>query len=115
MPRSEIGCCAAYCGTCPALVDGTCRGCRLGYDTGERDVGKARCQMKTCCIRRLGTGSTCADCPDCLTCNTLQGFYAKKGYKYHKYRQSFEFIRAHGYDCFLDAAAKWKGPRGKLS
>ena len=110
----EIGCCGAYCGTCRALLDGTCRGCRLRYDSGERDIDKARCKMKVCCIRRLGTACTCADCPDCLSCDTLQGMYRKNGYKYRKYRESMEFIRTHGYDLFLEAATKWKGAYGKL-
>ena len=109
-----IGCCAAYCGTCRALADGACLGCRLGYETGERDISKARCKMKVCCIKRLGTAHTCADCPDCLTCDTLQGLYRKNGYKYKKYQQSLEFIRTHGYDHFLEATAKWKGAYGKL-
>jgi hypothetical protein len=110
----EIGCCGAYCGTCRPLIEGICLGCRLGYDTGERDIDKARCKMKVCCIKRLGTAGTCADCPDCLTCDTLQVFYGKKGYKYQKYRQSMEYLRTHGYDSFLEAAAKWKGAYGKL-
>ncbi len=114
MSSIDIGCCAAYCGTCRALIDGTCLGCRLGYDTGERDINKARCKMKVCCIKRLGTACTCADCPDCLTCDTLQGLYRKKGYKYQKYRQSMEYLRTHGYDSFLEAAAKWKGAYGRL-
>jgi hypothetical protein len=110
----EIGCCAAYCGTCLALADGTCRGCRMGYDTAERDIKKARCKMKVCCITKLGTAHTCADCPDCLTCDTLQGLYRKNGYKYKKYQQSLDFIRTHGYDPFLEATSKWKGAYGKL-
>ena len=114
MSLIEIGCCAAYCGTCRALADGTCRGCRLGYETGERDISKARCKMKVCCIKRLGTAHTCADCPDCLTCDTLQGLYGKNGYKYRRYRASMEFIRTHGYDRFVEATAKWKGAYGKL-
>jgi len=110
----EIGCCAAYCGTCLALTDGTCRGCRIGYENGERDIDKARCKMKVCCIKRLETAHTCADCPDCLSCETLQSLYRKNGYKYRKYRQSMEFIRAHGYERFLEAADKWKGAYGRL-
>lgn len=114
MSQIQIGCCAAYCGTCPALADGTCLGCRLGYDAGERDISKARCKMKVRCLTKLGTACTCADCPDCLTCGTLQGFYGKKGYRYGKYRQSFQFIRSHGYDRFLQAADQWTSPRGRL-
>jgi len=107
----EIGCCAAYCGTCRALADGTCLGCRMGYDSGERDIAKARCKMKVC-IKRLGTECTCADC---LTCETLQGFYGKNGYKYRKCQESMEFIRTHGYDRFLQTAKGWKGAYGRLT
>jgi hypothetical protein len=70
--------------------------------------------MKVCCITTVGTTHTCADCPDYPTCDTLQGFYAKNGYKYRKYRQSLQFMKAHGYDSFLQAAQKWKGAYGKL-
>jgi hypothetical protein len=114
MSLIEIGCCAAYCGTCLALADGTCRGCRMGYDSAERDIAKARCKMKVCCITRLGLTYTCADCPDCLSCETLQGLYRKKGHKYRKYRESMEFIRTHGYDRFLKATTRCKGAYGKL-
>ncbi len=114
MSLIAIGCCGAYCGTCLALTDGACLGCRLGYDTGERDINKAKCRIKVCCIRKLGTACTCADCADCLFCATLQGLYGKNGYKYKKYRQSLEFMRTRGYDCFLQAASKWKGAYGKL-
>ena len=114
MSQIEIGCCAAYCGTCLALADGTCRGCRMGHESGKRDIAKARCKMKVCCINRLGTAHTCADCPECITCDTLQGLYAKNGYKYKRYRASMQFIRAHGYNPFLEATSKWKGAYGKL-
>ena len=29
-----------------------CKGCKIGYDTGERDIAKAKCAMKVCCVRR---------------------------------------------------------------
>ena len=114
MPTTEIGCCGAYCGTCPELAEGRCFGCKLGYATGERDLAKAKCKMKVCCINKLGLAHTCADCSDYPSCNILQGFYGKKGYKYKKYKESTEFIRIHGYDSFLKSAKKWKGPYGRL-
>ena len=116
MSLIEIGCCGAYCRTCPAgtLGDGTCQGCRMGYDDGRRDISKARCPMKVCCIKKLGWEHTCADCALADSCNTLQGLYGKKGYKYGRYRKAMEFIRSHGYDAYLDAAASWKGAYGKL-
>ena len=110
----EIGCCGAYCRTCLTSITGsTCRGCKLGYDNGERDIGRSRCRIKICCFRdrRL---ETCADCADFRNCNIIQGVYAKKGYKYGKYRQSLEYIREHGYEAFLKLADAWTGPYGEI-
>jgi hypothetical protein len=109
-----IGCCGAYCRTCRALTDGTCRGCKLGYDSGERDINRSRCRMKVCCFKERAL-ETCADCPECPECLILQDFYAKKGYKYKKYRQSLEFIGENGYASFIRKADDWKGPYGRLT
>ena len=107
----EIGCCAAYCKTCREF-GGTCPGCKTGYAGGARDLGKARCAIKRCCLgRRL---VSCADCPDCEACPALLAFHSHAGYKYGKYRQSFHFIRRHGYDAFLRVAAGWTNAYGKL-
>jgi hypothetical protein len=113
MSVREIGCCGAYCKTCRALKDKSCRGCKLGYENGERDISKARCAMKVCCFgeRQL---ETCADCPDYPSCETIHGFYSKNGYKYGKYRQTTEFIRENGYDKLLAVADRWKGAYGSL-
>jgi hypothetical protein len=113
--RVEIGCCGAYCKTCRALADGACRGCKLGYDTGERDLSRARCRMKLCCLTRMGTPHTCADCDEFDSCVILQSFFAKKGYKYGRYREALEYIRRHGYEAFLANADGWRGPYGRLS
>ncbi len=108
-----IGCCGAYCKACPPFIEGYCKGCTLGYDNGQRDINKAKCAMKVCCLneRKLGT---CADCSNYLGCNIIHGFYNKNGYKYKKYRQSLEFIRKNGYSAFLISSETWKGPYGKL-
>ena len=114
MTVREIGCCGAYCRTCMAAgTGGPCRGCKLGYDTGERDINKSRCKIKNCCFRD-GKLETCADCTDYATCELIQDWYVKKGYKYKKYRQSIEFIRKNGYEEFFKRADKWSGPYGKL-
>ena len=114
MTIKEIGCCGTYCKTCRASTTGShCRGCKLGYESGERDINRARCKMKVCCFRDKKLES-CADCPDYDSCSIIQGFFSKKGYKYRKYRQAMEFIREHGYGAFLERAEKWKGPYGKL-
>jgi hypothetical protein len=114
MSVREIGCCGAYCRTCPAFVPrGPCRGCKLGYGEGERDINKAKCPIKRCCFRDRRLES-CADCPDYAGCDIIQGFYRKNGYKYRKYRQSIEFIKENGYTKFISVADGWKGPYGKL-
>jgi hypothetical protein len=110
---SLIGCCGAYCGTCRAFLDKSCKGCKLGYDDGKRDIRAARCAMKRCCLM-VKKVSTCADCPDYAGCRVIQGFFEKNGYKYKKYRQSLEFIRESGYPTFIRAAQSWKCAYGSL-
>ncbi|KQC04731.1 MAG: hypothetical protein APR53_03085 [Methanoculleus sp. SDB] len=112
-PVRFVGCCGACCRTCKPFVEGFCKGCKLGYDTGERDISKARCPMKVCCFGQRNL-ETCADCPDYSACTIISGFYDKKGYKYKKYRQSIEFIRKNGYKQFLEKTRNWKGPYGTL-
>jgi hypothetical protein len=113
MSIREIGCCGAYCETCPELLNTRCRGCKLGYETGERDINKARCKIKVCCFKERKI-ETCADCPDYPSCRTIQEFHSKNGYKYKKYKQSIEFIRENGYAKFLERATNWEGPYGKF-
>lgn len=107
----KIGCCGAYCGACNAL--GECRGCKLGYGEGGRDIARARCRMKVCCFGERGL-ATCADCPDYQACKTIRSFFEKKGYKYGRYHAALEFIRERGYGEFLAAARGWKGAYGRL-
>jgi len=115
-PASQIvliGCCGAYCGTCRALKDGACKGCKLGYHDGTRDIHAARCAMKRCCLMEKKL-DTCADCPDNPECRTIQDFFNKKGYKYGKYRQSLEFIRKFGYRAYIESTRSWKCAYGSL-
>jgi len=119
MTIREVGCCGAYCKTCINWQnekypnERTCRGCKLGYESGERDSSKARCKIKVCCFvdRRL---ETCADCPN-YPCEVLEAFWNKNGWKYKQYKKQIEFIRQNGYEKFLSEADKWKGPHGKLT
>lgn len=108
-----IGCCGAYCRTCRSLILGSCRGCKLGYEEGKRDIARARCRMKVCCFgtRKL---ETCAECPEYATCETLAGFHGKNGHQYRKYRDSLDFIRAHGHPEFVRRAKGWKRAYGEL-
>jgi len=113
MSIREIGCCGAYCKTCRELVAETCRGCKLGYENGDRDINKAKCKIKVCCFRDRQL-ETYADCPDYPACKTIQDFHQKGSYKYKKYQQSIEFIRQNGYTRFMEIADGWKGPYGRL-
>jgi hypothetical protein len=112
-PVRFVGCCGAYCKTCKPFIEGLCKGCKIGYDDGERDINRAKCIMKVCCFRERKL-ETCADCPDYLTCKVISAFHRKKGYKYKKYQQSIEFIRKHGYAKFIEIANTWKGPYGNF-
>jgi len=110
MSVRQIGCCGAYCQTC-RIHNTHCKGCKIGYESGRRDISKARCRIKACCI---GKGFiTCADCGGFDGCDVVSDFYRKTGYKYVKYRQALEYIRARGYSDFLKVAAQWTHAYGK--
>ena len=101
----EIGCCGAYCGTCREF-EKTCKGCKPGYLDGSRDLNRARCKIKKCCLTKGHI--TCADCEEYEHCETVQAFLNHSVYKYSKYKQPLEFIHAHDYAAFLKAAEHWK-------
>lgn len=107
----DIGCCGAFCGTCPVIAQGACKGCKTGYSDGERDLAKARCKMKKCCLSKAQ--ETCADCRDYSECAILGEFFGKKGYKYVKYREALDFIRANGYEAFLKKTEGWSVQYGR--
>jgi hypothetical protein len=114
MSIREIGCCGAYCKTCLTSIEvGVCRGCKLGYKDGERDINKSKCKIKICCFRDRQF-ETCADCDEYLSCEIIQSLYNKNGYKYKKYKQSIDFIRENGYAKFMSIADSWKRAYGKL-
>ncbi|MFA5014386.1 MAG: DUF3795 domain-containing protein [Actinomycetota bacterium] len=108
-----IGCCGAYCKTCKVLIEGFCKGCKLGYDEGRREINKAKCNMKVCCFKEKKL-ETYAVCPDYPGCKIINDFYDKNGLKYKKYKQAIEFIRKNGYSKFIKLANDWKGAYGKL-
>ena len=91
----------------------TCLGCKLGYESGGRDLSRAKCEIKVCCFREKKL-ETCADCPE-NPCEILKKFWSKNGVKYQQYKRQLEFIKQNGYREFLEHADKWKGPRGKLA
>ena len=110
MAQQEVGCCGAYCGTC-RVYGAPCKGCTIGYADGERDIRRARCQVKICCVTR--GHASCADCAEFESCAVLAGFHGKLGYKYGKYRQALLYIRAKGYAAFLAVAEKWTNAHGR--
>ena len=112
MSIQEIGCCGAYCKTCKEYSKELCKGCKLGYDTGERDINRAKCRMKLCCFRDMGL-QTCADCSDLDTCEIIQN-WVNKGYKYQRYKKTLDFIKENGYERFLETADQWNDSVGKI-
>ncbi|MCP4703612.1 MAG: DUF3795 domain-containing protein [candidate division Zixibacteria bacterium] len=111
MSIEEIGCCGAYCRTCKEFTENRCYGCKLGYSDGTRKISKAKCKIKICCMGKKY--NSCADCDEYNSCPIIQGFYNKKGYKYKKYQEAVEFIRANGYDKFIVMADGWNNQYGK--
>jgi hypothetical protein len=111
MSIEEIGCCGAYCGTCNIRKENRCQGCKLGYSNQTRDISRAKCKMKVCCIQKRF--SSCADCDDYDSCDTIQGFHNKGGYKYKKYKEAINFIRTNGYEEFVKIADGWRTQYGK--
>ena len=106
-----IGSCGCYCKTCPELAKGLCKGCKLGYDSGERDINKAKCKIKLCCFKDKKL-ETCADCPEHLSCELIGGRF--KDYRLRKCLEIMRYINDHGYDGFMRAAKDWKNAYGKL-
>lgn len=111
--KRYIGCCGAYCKTCKPYIEGFCKGCKIGFDTGERDINKAKCKIKLCCFKDRML-DTCADCADLKTCQILNSWYDNKGAKYKKYREAIYFIKDHGYSEFASVAENWKNAYGKF-
>ena len=109
-----IGCCGAYCKTCISYIGSNCKGCKLGFDNGERDIDKAKCKIKICCFKEKKF-DTCADCSDLSSCKIVSNWYAKDGYKYKKYKQAIEFIKEKGYPEFIILADKWKNAYGNMN
>ena len=111
MTTEKMGCCGAYCGTCKEKRKMICLGCKTGYSDGRRDLLKAKCKIKVCCIGR--NFNSCSDCPDIDLCENLKKFFLKNGFKYKKYKEALEFIKNSGYDKFFEIAETWKAQYGK--
>ena len=73
----KVGCCGASCKTCREF-EKTCKGCKPGYLDGSRDLSRAKCRMKKCCLTKGHI--TCADCEEYEYCETIQSFINHPGY-----------------------------------
>lgn len=111
MSELELGCCGAYCKTCKVFKENLCKGCKIGYADKTRDLAKAKCQIKICCISKNYT--SCADCIEYRQCQTINNFYNHQGYKYKRYKQAIEYIINTGYQAFFEIADKWDNAYGK--
>ena len=108
-----LGCCGAYCKTCKVFQDKLCKGCKVGYFDNSRDLSKAKCKIKICCITK--GYSSCADCDKLKSCETIQSFFSKNGYKYKKYNEAILFINQYGYKNFFSIANSWKMQYGRYN
>lgn len=77
MVQKKIGCRGAYCRTCREFQK-TCKGCKLGYLDGSRDLSRAKCKIKRCCLVKGYV--TCVDCSDYDSCEIIQAIIRHPGY-----------------------------------
>ncbi len=111
--KNYITCCGCYCKTCRAFRNNSCRGCRLGYETEERDINKAKCAVKICCFKEKGL-ATCADCKEFSDCKKIVKRFKIGSYDYKKCQECIMYIKENGYNSYIMNAEKWKGPWGRL-
>ena len=111
MSKEAVGCCGAYCGTCNVRRKKRCIGCKLGYADNTRDIARAKCRIKVCCMGKRY--ASCADCNEYPVCDIIRGFHHKGSYKNKKYKEALDFIRAHGYRKFFKIADSWRMQYGK--
>ena len=109
--KEDIGCCGSFCGTCKVKKEILCLGCKFGYSGGERDISKAKCKIKICCITKKLV--SCADCNGLDNCSIIQEFYNKNGYKYKKYKQAINYIVNNGYSKYLNQTKEWTMQYGR--
>jgi hypothetical protein len=111
--RTNIGCCGAYCKTCKPFTDGYCKGCKIGYESGERDLSRAKYKIKICCFKDNKL-ETCSDCVKYSNCSIFNNRFKSGSYSHKKYQEALFFINNHGYDEFIQMASNWKSSTGKF-
>jgi hypothetical protein len=112
--KEYIGCCGAYCKTCRSFIREKCNGCKIGFDTKERNINMSRCKVKLCCFRDYKF-DTCADCTKLNSCNIMEKWYKKNGGKYSMYKKLLEFIKDTGYSKYISIANNWKREFGEIN
>lgn len=113
MSIEHIGCCSAYCKTCKELDKGLCKGCKLGYASGERDIERAKCKIKLCCFKEKGL-ETCADCSHFRDCDIINSRFKVGTPNNRKCIRVLELIHNKGYDNFMEVAKDWPNAWGRL-
>jgi hypothetical protein len=111
--KKYIGCCGAYCKTCGGFLRKCCKGCKTGFENGERNINASRCKIKLCCFRD-NQFDTCAECSKLQSCALMEKWYQKNKGKYKKYKALLFFIKEKGYSRFVKIAAAWKNELGTL-
>lgn len=100
----EIGC----CGACREYRK-TCKGCKPGYLDGSRDLSRAKCRMKKCCLAR-----GCVTCGEYESCGIIQSFLNHPGYKYGKYQRLWQIPRTGPLNEIPPAEHPWMPAGGNL-
>ena len=96
-----------------ANIKKAARAASRGILDGSRDLSRAKCRMKKCCLTKGYI--TCGDCEEYEHCETIQSFINHPGYKYSKYKQALEFIHAYDYVAFMKAAENCENAYGKYT
>jgi hypothetical protein len=112
--KEYIGCCGAYCKTCRSLTREKCKGCKLGFNDGDRNINRTRCNIKKCCFRD-NKFETCADCQKLDSCNHMENWYKKEQGKYRSYKKFLDYIKENGYSKFIKTAESWKNWFGEFN
>lgn len=111
--KDYVTCCGCYCKTCKPYIDGFCKGCKLGYRAGERDINKAKCKIKICCFKGKKL-ETCADCESVSNCEIFNNRFKVGTRDNERLQEALKYIKDHGYDKFIEKAKKWTSYAGKL-
>jgi hypothetical protein len=109
-----IGCCGAYCKNCRSLIRKCCKGCKIGFKDGERNINLSKCNVKICCFR-VNNFESCAECKKIESCGIMKKWYKKNDGKYGKYKELLEYIKNNGYDKFIEIANNWKNEFGEIN